>query len=86
LRQGAPHGNVHGKDWPTHRSRRWHARELSRNLLATLGAFQALGVPFRQIDPQRPIEAERQEDCAHHVAVERAIDRAANVIRVAVGR
>lgn len=62
------------------------ARELSRNPLATFEASQALWVHMRQINPDWPTEADRQEDLAHHVALKRAIDRAARVFVAATGR
>ena len=61
------------------------AQELSRNALATFEASQALWVHMRQVNPDWPSEAERQEDLAHHVALKRAIDRAAGVFLAATG-
>ena len=62
------------------------ARELSGNPLATFEASQALWVHMRRINPEWPTEAERREDLAHHVALKRAIDRAAGVFLAAAGR
>ena len=62
------------------------ARELSTNPLATFEASQALWVHMRQIRPDWPTEAERQDDLAHHVALKRAIDRAAGAFLAAAGR
>jgi len=62
------------------------ARELSENPLATFEASQALWVHMRQINPDWPSEAERQEDLAHHVALKRMIDRAAGVFLATTGR
>ncbi len=56
------------------------ARELARNPLATFEASQALWVHMRQINPDWPTKAERQEDLAHHIALKRAIDRAASIV------
>ena len=61
------------------------ARELSENPLATFEASQALWVHMRQINPDWPTEAERQEDLAHHIALKRMIDRAAGVFLAAAG-
>ena len=61
-------------------------RELSHNPLATFDASQALWVHMRQVNPHWPTEAERREDLAHHVALKRAIDRAAGVFIAAAGR
>ena len=58
------------------------ARELARNPLATFEVSQALWVRMRQINRDWPTEAERQEDLAHHVAVKRAIDRAALMVEL----
>ena len=62
------------------------ARELSANPLATFEASQALWVHMRQVNPDWPSQAERQEDLAHHIALKRAIDRAAGVFLAAAGR
>ena len=61
------------------------ARELSRNPLATFEASQALWVHMRQINPDWPTDAERQDDLAHHIALKRMIDRAAGVCLAAAG-
>ena len=61
------------------------ARELSKDPLATFEASQALWVHMRQIDPDWPTDAQRQEDLAHHLALKRAIDRAARVFLAAAG-
>lgn len=62
------------------------AREISRNPLATFEASQALWVHMRQINPDWPSEADRHDDLAHHVALKRAIDRAAGVFLAAASR
>lgn len=61
------------------------ARELSKDPLATFEASQALWVHMRTINPGWPTDAERQEDLAHHIALKRAIDRAAGVFVAAAG-
>ena len=76
------------RPWPAAealKQQHW-ARELASNPLATLEASQALWVHMRQINPEWPTEAERREDLAHHVALKRAIDRAAGVFLAAAGR
>ena len=95
----APRGyteSVHDEDLRAYACRPWHvatelkqeywARELSRNPLATFEASQALWVHMRQVNPDWPTEAERQEDLAHHIALKRAIDQAAGVFLAAAGR
>ena len=87
---------MHDADGRAYAHRRWFAvetskhehwaRELARNPLATFEASQALWVHMRQINPNWPTEAEREEDLAHHVALKRAIDRAADVFLAAAGR
>ena len=62
------------------------ARELAVDPLATFAASQALWVHMRQVNPDWPTEAERREDFAHHVALKRAIDRAAGVFVAAARR
>lgn len=87
---------MHDDDLRAYSRRPWHvtaalkqehwAREFSRNPLATFEASQALWIHMRQINPGWPTEAERQEDLAHHIALKRAIDRAASVFLAAAGR
>jgi C4-dicarboxylate transporter DctM subunit len=60
--------------------------ELERNPLATFEASQALWVHMRQVDPAWPGDEERAEDLAHHLAVKRALDRAAGALAAAAGR
>ncbi len=62
------------------------ARESAARPLATFEVSQALWVHMRQLRPDWPTEAERQEDLAHHVALKRAIDRAARVFLTAARR
>jgi hypothetical protein len=76
------------RPWPAAEARKqahW-ARELSDNPLATFEASQALWIHMRQINPNWPTDAERQEDLAHHIALKRMIDRAARVFLAAAGR
>ena len=89
-------GAVHDDDLRAYARRPWHvaaalkqehwAHELSSNPLATFEASQALWVHMRQVDPGLPTEAELQADLAHHIALKRAIDRAAGVFLSAAGR
>ena len=89
-------GSVGDHDLRAYARRPWHvraamkqehwARELSSNPLATFEASQALWVHMRQINPDWPTEADRQEDLAHHIALKRAIDRAAGAFLAAAGR
>jgi hypothetical protein len=60
-------------------------RELAENPLATFEASQALWVHMRQINPDWPTDAERQEDLAHHILLKHLIDRAAGVFLTASG-
>jgi hypothetical protein len=63
------------------------ARELAeRGPLATFEAAQALREHMRRLRPDWPSEAERDEDLAHHIALKRAIDRAAGVFDSAIHR
>jgi len=81
---------VHDDDVRAYAHRAWRlaealkrehwARELSHDPLATFEASQALWVHMRQVNPDWPTEAERREDLTHHVALKRAIDRAAGVV------
>jgi len=76
------------RPWPAAEAQKqahW-ARELSDNPLATFEASQALWIHMRQINPNWPTDAERQEDLAHHIALKRMIDRAAGVFLAAAGR
>ena len=87
---------MHDDDLRAYAGRPWHvaaglkeehwARELARNSLATFEASQALWVHMRQVNPDWPTAAERREDLAHHVALKRAIDRAASVFLAATRR
>ncbi len=54
------------------------AREFNeRGPEATLEASQALWQHIRLLRPEWPSDQERLEDLAHHIALKRAIDRAA---------
>jgi hypothetical protein len=68
--------------------RAWHAAEAlkqehwarevaERGRLATFEASQALWAHMRRVRPDWPSPEERREDLAHHIALKRAIDRAA---------
>ena len=87
---------MHDDDLRAYANRSWHvaealeqmhwAAELARDPMATFLASQALWVHMRQINPEWPTQAERDEDLAHHIALKRAIDRAAGVFLTAAGR
>jgi hypothetical protein len=87
---------MHDRDLRAYAARRWHVAEaleqahwtseLARNPLATFQAAQGLWVHMRLVNPEWPTEAQRQEDLAHHIALKRAIDRAAGVFLAAAGR
>jgi hypothetical protein len=63
------------------------ARELvGRGPLATFEASEALRQHMCQMRPGWPSERERQEDLAHHIALKRAIDRAASAFLAATRR
>ena len=74
--------------WPAAEAlkQEYWARELAENPLATFEASQALWVHMRQVNPDWPTDADRQEDLAHHVALKRALDRAAGVFVAAARR
>src|SRR5262245_5346793 len=84
-------------DVKAYAARAWHlaaelkqdhwARELAeRGPLATFEASQALLEHMRCLRPDWPSEAERSEDLAHHIALKRAIDRAAGAFPSATRR
>jgi hypothetical protein len=63
------------------------AREMARGgPVTTLVASQALWIHMRSLRPDWPTDAERRDDLAHHVALKRAIDRAASAFRAPAGR
>jgi hypothetical protein len=55
----------------------WAREVAERGPLATFVASEALRQHMCQVRPDWPSEQERQEDLAHHIALKRAIDRAA---------
>lgn len=56
------------------------AREFAlRGPAATLEASAALWQHMRLVRPDWPTDGDRRDDLAHHVALKRAIDRAARV-------
>ena len=70
------------RDWQaTAALKREHwAREFAvRGPAATLEASAALWRHMRAVRPDWPSAEERQDDLAHHIALKRAIDRAARV-------
>jgi hypothetical protein len=67
------HAAGHAKD------EHWAREFARRGPAATLEASAALWQHMRLIRPDWPTDQERSEDLAHHVALKRAIDRAARV-------
>jgi hypothetical protein len=60
------------------------AREYARHgPTATVNAAQALWLHMRAVRPEWPSEGERDADLAHHLALKRAIDRAASAFLAA---
>ena len=57
----------------------WTREFAARGPAATLEASAALWQHMRMVRPDWPTEGERREDLAHHIALKRAIDRAARV-------
>ena len=55
----------------------WAEEFARRGSAATVEASDALWHHMRQLHPDWPSDEERREDLAHHVALKRAIDRAA---------
>jgi hypothetical protein len=79
---------VHADDLRAYARRPWHllaalerdhwAREMAaRGPLVTLEVSQGLWTHMRSVRPDWPTEADRRADLTHHVALKRAIDRAA---------
>lgn len=64
----------------------WAGELATRGPAAALEAAQALWVHMRQVRPDWPTEVDRQADLAHHVALKRAIDRAAGAFIAAARR
>jgi hypothetical protein len=60
-----------------HKRAYWTRAVREGNDLATFDASQALWVHMRQLRPEWPTAAERHQDLARHVALKRALDRAA---------
>lgn len=79
---------MHADDLQAYARRPWHllaalerdhwARQLvARGPLATFEISQGLWTHMRSVRPDWPTETDRRADLAHHVALKRAIDRAA---------
>jgi len=74
-----------GRDWhlvAALKREHW-ARELARGPLATFEASEALRTHMCRLRPDWPSERERREDLEHHIALKRAIDRAAGAFSTA---
>ena len=81
-------GDMNPEDLRAYAQRAWHvaealeqghwAREVAeRGYVATFEASEVLWEHMRRLRPDWPAPEERREDLAHHVALKRAIDRAA---------
>jgi len=88
---------MNAEDLRAYARRAWHlaaalkqehwARELARRgPLATFEASEALREHMCRLRPDWPSERERREDLAHHIALKRAIDRAAGAFVSAARR
>lgn len=69
-----------GRAWPlvaAHKRAYWTRAHREGDGLASFEASQALWVHMRNLRPEWPTPGERAEDLAHHVALKRALDRAA---------
>jgi hypothetical protein len=78
-----------GRDWrgAEWRKREHWAREIAlRGPLATFEASQALWEHMRRLRPDWPPPEERRADLAHHIALKRALDKAAGAFRSAAHR
>jgi hypothetical protein len=64
----------------------WIRERAARGPLATFEAAQALWIHMRSVRPDWPTEVERRADLDHHIAVKRALDRAAGVLVAATRR
>ncbi len=58
----------------------WAREYARRGPTATLEVSRLLWEHMRRIRPDWPSEAERERDLAHHIALKRAIDRAARAL------
>ena len=81
-------GDMNPEDLRAYAQRAWHVAEAlkqehwargvgERGRMATFEASQVLWEHMRRLRPDWPSPEERREDLAHHVALKRAIDRAA---------
>jgi len=64
----------------------WASVRREQGALATFEAAQTLWAHMRQVRPDWPSAADRQADLAHHVALKRALDRAASAVVRPAGR
>jgi hypothetical protein len=69
-----------------HKSAYWASVRRQRGALATFEASQTLWIHMRQVRPDWPAPTDRQADLAHHVALKRALDRAARALVRPAGR
>jgi hypothetical protein len=64
----------------------WLRERAERGPLSTLDASQALWTHMRRVRPDWPTDADRRADLARHVALKRALDRAASAVAAAARR
>jgi hypothetical protein len=72
------------RDWAAvaaDKEEHWAREFAARGPRATFEASQILWRHMRRLQPGWPSEDERRDDLAHHVALKRALDRAASVAR-----
>ncbi|MGH7333452.1 MAG: hypothetical protein ACREKS_12075 [Candidatus Rokuibacteriota bacterium] len=70
------------RDWETAaalKREHWVREFAVYGAVATVAASAALWQHMRAVRPDWPTQEQRQEDLAHHIALKRAIDRAARV-------
>lgn len=78
-----------GRAWhlvAAHKRDYWARALRERGELATFEVSQALWVHMRGLRPEWPRPAERAEDLACHLALKRALDRAAHAALDVTGR
>jgi hypothetical protein len=64
----------------------WAAQFAARGAEATLGAAEALWRYMRELRPEWPTDDDRRVDLEHHVAMKRALDRAARALGTLTAR
>jgi hypothetical protein len=64
----------------------WLRERAERGALSTFEASQALWTHMRRVRPDWPTEADRRADLAHHLALKRALERAASAVAATARR